>query len=358
MKNIGIITHYDVHNHGALLQLNALINIMRLKGFEAEALRFDKNYDYLGSELKSKYEIGFNSIGIYAKYLLNKGFIQTFFNYRKRCILENFKKERQLVGEYYSKVQKDLIIIGSDEVFALHTGPTHVFFGHGLFNSSIISYAASFGPTNLNDIQKKGCVGFIRSGLENMKAISVRDKNSSNIVKELTTISPTVVCDPVILYGYEKEIQSFGEINLPPYILVYAYDDNMNNPDEIFLIREFAKKNNLKIVSPGFYHDWVDYNINTDPIELLNYFKHSSFVITDTFHGSVMSIITNAQFSVITRGNSNKLYNLLEEYGLQNRLIDGNLDLLYQDKINFNRVNKEVNRRRILSMDFLNQSLK
>ena len=55
---IGIITHYDVHNHGALLQLNALIQVLRTTfDADAKALQYDKNYDFLGHELKAKYVI-------------------------------------------------------------------------------------------------------------------------------------------------------------------------------------------------------------------------------------------------------------------------------------------------------------
>ena len=43
----GIITHYDVHNHGALLQLNGLKQVLNSLGIEANALQFDKNYDFL-----------------------------------------------------------------------------------------------------------------------------------------------------------------------------------------------------------------------------------------------------------------------------------------------------------------------
>ena len=62
--NIGIITHYDVHNHGAVLQLTALKRVLKKLGHEAKALRFDKNYDFLGHDKKAKYSIGLGSVGI------------------------------------------------------------------------------------------------------------------------------------------------------------------------------------------------------------------------------------------------------------------------------------------------------
>ena len=57
----GIVTHYDVHNHGAVLQLTALVKVLARKGIEAKALQFDKNYDFLGVALKSKYDIASRS---------------------------------------------------------------------------------------------------------------------------------------------------------------------------------------------------------------------------------------------------------------------------------------------------------
>ena len=70
-----------------------------------------------------------------------------------------------------------------------------------------------------------------------------------------------------------------------------------------------------------FIMNWCDYNVNVNPVELLGYFKSAKEVLTDTFHGSVMSIITNSNFAVKTRDNGNKLINLLDEYGLTSRII-------------------------------------
>ena len=52
---IGIITHHDVHNHGALLQLNALSKELASHGHSAAALSYTKNFDFLDKDLA--YEI-------------------------------------------------------------------------------------------------------------------------------------------------------------------------------------------------------------------------------------------------------------------------------------------------------------
>lgn len=357
----GIITHYDVHNHGALLQLNALVQVLSQKGIKAYALQFDKNYDFLGVELKNKYNISIKSVAFYLEYLKEQGVKKTTFNVKKKKLLEAFKQQQNLVGGYYTR-EKDLsaVVIGSDEVFALHTGPTPIFFGHARPCDFAFSYAGSFGPTNLKDIQEAHCVPFVTSGLASLQGISVRDLNSAQIVEQLTDTKPTLVCDPVILYGYANELSQTVPVDLPPYLLVYAYDKNMNGKTETDAIRKYAKRHNLKIVSAGFYHDWCDYNINADPVRLLHYFLHARCIITDTFHGSVMSLITNRQFAVITRDNGNKLCNLLKEYSLTDRITAGDLDFekVFAQAIDYAEVNKEMEKRRAESMAYLDSMIK
>ena len=111
----GIITHYDVHNHGALLQLNALIKVLDSLGIEAQALQFDKNYDFLGHEMKAKYEISVKSLGIYLKFLVERGIKSAVYNYQKRRLLNGFRREQHLIGSYYTECgELDGVVVGSD----------------------------------------------------------------------------------------------------------------------------------------------------------------------------------------------------------------------------------------------------
>lgn len=358
---IGIVTHYDVHNHGALLQLNALIKVLKSFGYEAKALKFEKNYDFLGVERKYKYEIGLKSIPVYLKYLLSRGCLNTLYNIRKKKCLNEFKRSESLIGEYYTTYSSlTAIIIGSDEVFALHTGPTPVFWGYALPSQNIFSYGASFGPSTFTDIKKRHCVSFVKSGLENMNALSVRDMNSFNIIFSLINKKAQLVCDPVLLYGYKSELNAIQKKEKYPYLIVYSYDMNMNSNEEVKEIRAYAKKHNLTIISAGFYHKWCDKNINVDPISLLAYFRDATCAVTDTFHGSVLSILNNTELAVRVRSNSNKLQNLLEEYKLSDRILRENdcLEDKFNIKINWEQVNEELEKRRALSWNYLNKCLK
>lgn len=339
------------------MQLNALVKVLAEHGVEARALRFEKNYDFMGVEFRNKYEISLRSLKTYLRYLRANGLRRTLYNIRKKKTLDRFRVQEQLLGDYYTETHGDIdaVVVGSDEVFALHTGPTPVFFGHACPSERVFSYAGSFGPTNYEDIVDRHCLSLVSSGLNAMTGISVRDRNSQEIITRLIGKTPKIVCDPVLLYGYANEIKSFAPIDLPPYMIVYAYDNNMNDKQEIAEIKDYAARNRLRIVSPGFYHSWCDYNIDVDPVNLLNYFANAQCVVTDTFHGSVMSILTNRNLAVRTRCNSNKLYNLLEEYGLDNRIISGqkNMEAILADPINYHFVNLEIERRRTASMNYL-----
>ena len=92
-------------------------------------------------------------------------------------------------------------------------------------------------------------------------------------------------------------------------------------------------------------------------MELLRYFKYAECVVTDTFHGSVLSIITGKDLAVKLRDNSNNLLNLLEEYGLQDRVItdDWDLNAIFSRSQDNEFVAKEVVRRRQESMAYLRE---
>lgn len=354
----GIITHYDVHNHGALLQLYAMKRILGSFDIEATALQFDKNYDFMGVANKAKYEISLKSVGVYVRFLLQRGVGSTFFNYNKRRILNEFRKKSNLIGPYYSECENlDGVVIGSDEVFALHTGITPVFFGHALPSLKVFAYGGCFGPTTMADIDKWHCRALISSGLNEMCGLGMRDQNSLYITKQLTGREGTLVCDPVILYSYKDELAHVVRPCQSPYMLVYSYDNKFDNQAQV--IKEYAAKKGLKIISPGFYHKWVDANVNVDPIELLTWFKFAECVVTNTFHGCVLSIITGREMAVMIRDNANKLQNLIKEYNIEDRVFDEikTLEGVLEGMVNWDDVNQQLCQRRAESMDYLKQMI-
>ncbi len=366
MKKAGIITHYNVHNHGAHLQLYALKMILERLGYDAKALRFQKNYDFMGgSEAGKKYNISIGSIPTYIKYTLSNGIDRTSYNIKKRKTLSKFRNDKKLVGEYYSEAKDlDVVVIGSDEIFSIEAGPNPWYYGIGVPCKNEISYAASFGPTNLKMIDEHNMSGLVGAGLKCLRHISVRDRNSAEIVKYFTGEEPMIVCDPVLLYDFSnhikpEELDMFRGKHSEKYCIIYSYDYNMNDVRTVRAIKEYAKRKGLKIYSVGYFHRWCDKNINVDPLDIFIWFSEAEIVFTDTFHGSVISLATGTQFISMIRGNGNKLAYLLEQYGVSDRQVENfdNIEDILNKTIDYSIINKNIYRIRSESLCYLKRAL-
>lgn len=352
------MTYYGVPNHGALLQANALQHVLQSMGHEVRFLTFDRSYEYISTEQTKKYKIGLKSIPFFFKYTINTGLGNVFYNYKKSNTLKAFRKDYFNLDTSYDEFEGDVVVVGSDEVFSLEIGYNPVMYGYGIKASQIVSYAASFGPTTIKDIYEKEKSSAIALGLQSFSAISVRDLNSQRVINQLTSKEVPLVCDPVILYGYEKEIEAYTP-NEADYLVIYAYTDRMNDEEEVRAIREYASNHGLKVYSVGYYHKWCDKSINVSPVELLGWIRNATLTITDTFHGSVMSIICNTPLIVKLRDNANKLEYLMSEYGLLERIINDfqSIEKVSSGKIDFEDVNRRIKDRRKESMEYIKTAI-
>lgn len=357
---IGILTHYDVNNLGAQLQMYGLYNFIKELGHNPIILTYNKNFDFKQDE-KLKNQITIKSIPyILNNYLVKKGLKLTLFNIKKYNINKKFRNNN-FQFEFYANADVDMVIVGSDEVFSIPVGINVMMYGHGLKTDKCISYAPSFGQTNIDMIYSHNCFNLISSGLKGFKSLSARDENTKMLINLLTGRDSKIVIDPVILYNFNSIKRKIKYIE--KYILIYSMDRWMNDLLEIEAIRSFAEKKGLKTVSVGTYHKWCDININCDCIEWIEYFRNASFIISDTFHGTVLSIITNTPMAIFVRKeNSNKIIDLLTKTNLLDRRIleisSMNLDLLYNQSIDFNIVNNKLSQLRLDSSEYLLNALK
>ncbi|HNX76644.1 MAG TPA: polysaccharide pyruvyl transferase family protein [Candidatus Rifleibacterium sp.] len=354
---IGILTYNNVHNYGAILQMYALTRIFQSKGFLPIVLQFKRNYSVKPLEAKKKYDIGFGSIFYYLSWMIENGLRKTLFNILKFISLKIFKKRCFNLGRDYSE-ELDLkkVCIGSDEVFAVDVGFNPVLYGIGVPCSQIFSYAGCFGKSTYQDVLRIGAQTLIKEGLEKLQAISLRDENSQYIVEQILGKRCAIHCDPVILYGFHQEIERAKlSIDLSDYLVIYSYDNNMNKTEEIVAIKTFATMKGLKTVSVGFYHDWCDYNVVADPLKTLGWFANSSCVITDTFHGSILSIITRKKFATLVRENKNKAMHLLSSVSLEDRIlkyIDEMPSVIDKD-IDYDCVEEKINAQRKSAQNYI-----
>lgn len=358
---IGILTHYDVNNQGAQLQMYALYKELEELGHEPIVLTYVKNYDF-DKVKKLTYQPSIKSVPTYLKeYLIKRGLGSTIHNYRK---LESNKKFRKYNFKFdnYATADIDMAIVGSDEVFSIPMGVNMMMYGHCVNTNKIISYAPSFGQTNINTIEQYHAKNLVKSGLDNFVELSARDENTKNVIKELTDRDATIVCDPVILYDFKKIKVNFKTPN-KKYLVVYAYDYNMTDSKEVNAIKEYAKRHNLITVSPGTYHKWCDKNIACNALEWIEIFRNAECVITDTFHGTIVSAITDTPMAVMVRNtlNSNKLNYLLEKLSITDRklneITNEELEKIFNRSYDKNKVNFEIHKLRNDSLKYLTNAI-
>lgn len=356
MKTIGILTHYQVHNHGAILQMHGLYHTLENLGWNPCVLTYQKNLSFIDPKLAKKYNISLHSVPFYAKYICTQNPVFITFQFLKRKVLNNFMRTHYRF-EPLQQSCPDAVVIGSDEVFSLEVGVNIMMYGHTVPAGKVFSYAASFGQTDTKRIADKHCTALIANGLKMLKAICVRDKSSADTVAALTGITPQICFDPVLLYGFEKELQNTSYcVPKQPYLVIYAYSDRLNTPQEIEAIKSFARKHGLKIVSPGFYHKWADKSLQVTPLELLKVIQSAQYVVTDTFHGTVMAALLNRPFAVLIReSNRNKISYLLDSLGLQAQRVNqlAELETVLLQPVNWPQLNQTIQRLREEGISYL-----
>ncbi len=355
MKKVGIMTMHRVVNYGSYLQAYGLRKIIKSLGHEVEFL----DYHYCPGVTEVKPPTFFEKVWDN----------RDIFHYiKRRKLYKNFKNELDKglkefgVGEEKNYSHDiDTLVIGSDEVFnclqASQIGYSLDFFGKGFEDKNVISYAASFGYTTLEGLKKYKKAEEIKECLLNMNNISVRDENSREIVEKLTKKKPFLHYDPVIAADLSEFM--VGDAPMKDYIIVYAYQKRLTKEEEKY-IKRFAKKHNKKIVSLGFYQKIADYNIAVPVNDVLRYFKYADFIITDTFHGTIFSIVTNNKFcTIIRKSNKNKLTSLLKgldkDSQIVNKLTD--IDKIYDKKINYKNTNSIIKKERERTIKYLKENI-
>lgn len=357
---IGILTHYNVNNQGAQLQMIAMKYYLEDMGHDVYILTYEKNFDFDREEAK-KNSMSFRNFPYYLrKYFIEKGIRLTVFNIRKA--LAHKKSWKGLNFAPYDKNECDVIIIGSDEVFSIDVGCNKMMYGYGLGNVPAIAYAPAFGRTTEELLKEYDCYDLVKKGLTNMYALSARDAHTKDMIFHMTGRRVPIVNDPVLLYNGSKFMVPIKRIK-KQYILIYSYDRNMVDQEEVRNIKCYAKKHGLITVSLGTYHKWCNKNIVCNAREWYSYFKNADCVITDTFHGSVVAIKNHCNVAVFIRKSINafKLESLLRETGLESRRLKsisaGNLEYVLSKPIDYEKVDANIENALTVSKQYLSESL-
>lgn len=377
VKQVGVMTMQRIHNYGSSLQGYGLLRLIEDAANDV-SVRF---VDYRPGEILVKQDGArppASKLGRLVSKVREYNAVDArlsdklrFLNH-KRSYGSRYFPDLGITREADHDLRLDLQVIGSDEVFNCVQDNTNVgysrdLFGHGSPARQVISYAASFGNTTLEKIDAFGIRDDLEADLSRFAAISVRDANSSRIIEALTGRVPSINVDPVLAYEFmaregriPQERQHDGR-----YIIVYGYGGRLGH-DENELIRAYARRAGVEILCFGGVQECCDRFVDCNPFELLAYFRDAEAIITDTFHGTIFSIINERPFGTIIRrsvghgyGNEEKLGYLLDLFGLASQRLDdlGQLEETLGNAVDHAAVRKTLDKERTRSLDYLRTTI-
>lgn len=328
--NVGIISMQRVKNYGSLLQAFALKRFLEKRGHTVQFIDIEsKNIEIEG--LHSLPKSLLKKIRLVDKYLFKRVIFSRRNMVLNRLFVSYQQKYLNLLSTPMDCENCDAVIIGSDEIFNCASdsvwGVSGQRFGDIAGIEIAASYAASCGQTNIEDANDEDKT-IMAAALHKMRGISVRDENTHLFVKALTGIDANYNLDPVLIYDFDDSLCQNVTLPHEPYMIVYAYHNRISSSQEIEAIKKYARKNKLKTISIGGSLPWCDDFAVLDPFEVLEYFKNAACVVTDTFHGTIISAKFNKSAAILIRdSNANKLLDLTNRLQINSKIVKKACDI-------------------------------
>lgn len=286
------------------------------------------------------------------------------------AIRKNFEKFDRFYHERFDRTKRvytsanfesvmdevDTFVCGSDTIFC----PDEFGFDDGYYanypcmRGNSVAYAPSFGDPHFSDED----YGKLNERLQNFKAFGLREQMMVPYVRDHVTVPVEKVIDPTLLLTQnDYNTIATERIVEEPYLLMYA---RRYNPKMEAYAEKIAAEKGWKIVDISlratnaekghlmFYEAGVE--------EFLSLVKHAEYIITNSFHGMIMSVQYRRPFVIFSREQCDtKITELLELFGLTDRmLINGSEQY---EPIDYESVHKRIANARAKAQDFLKMEL-
>lgn len=364
---IAILTLPLHTNFGGILQCYALQTVLERMGHEVSVL----NTDFVDVNCKTR-------IGLFIKRLA-----KTIL--RKESRFYGWKTEREIPRQHtqafidkyihirnikdlslLTESEFDAIIVGSDQIWRpIYYRPianAYLKFAKDWKHIRRIAYAASFGTDVWEYTQEETteCASLLRL----FDFVSVRESSGVELCRKYLNVKAVQTLDPTLLLLEEDYIKLIGRSNVERHeggLFCYFLDEM---PGKIELANRLAEKYGLGLYrANNAYADddsqYFEKRIQSSLEQWIAGFRDASFVVTDSFHGCVFSIIFHKHFLVM--GNSERglarFVSLLSLFDLQERFVDAYVDIIKMNKIDYVAVDEKLKLLRYNSQRFLENGL-
>ncbi|ADF50915.1 WfeP [Zunongwangia profunda SM-A87] len=295
--------------------------------------------------------------------------VETF----KRKYIKDFTKDIYTDQALKNVIDRERFrgyVVGSDQIWNYTAAPqiTDAFLSFVTDKSDIkrVSYAASFGREQWKypETETKECKNLVQQ----FDGVSVREKSGVTLCKDFLGVDANHHLDPTMLLSKEDYIDIIESSKVAPSngkLLLYILDATEERQKivnavqkelnlEPYGIRQFKKIKILKNALKGIYPSVQQW---------LKSFYDAEFVVTDSFHGTIFSIIFNKPF--ISLGNKERgmarFESLLSDLGLLSRLVTVSDQVtveMIRQEIDWDLVDAKIAKAKDVGIDYLNEKLK
>lgn len=373
MKKTGIITYHAAYNYGSVLQAFATQKVVETLNQDVEIVNYRMLEQRRFYSLYRPFEFGKSAVAkdllqlpIHAKRKKRQQEFEKFFSGFMKLSKE-FSEPKD-IAQIWNKY--DIVISGSDQIWNKHSCELehndwrymepYLLKGYA---GKKISYASS--TASMNDSELNRILPYIKQ----FSYISMREKSSAERMTKLLGRQVENVLDPTFLLTAEqwkKNLKITGILNTP-YVLYYSLGGIKKISSHLKSVKDFANKMGciLIVVTPFAWYPSSDSTIENHPeygpVEFLSALNGAKAVVTDSYHGTILSINFNKEFySICGSGRSEfRKTDILERLGLQDRIIydpNGIVEKKFEP-IDYDKVNEKLDRFRKHSLNYLKRAL-
>jgi hypothetical protein len=377
---IGILTLPLRTNFGGILQAYALQTALKRMGYETILIESKK--DSLYPFPLWKVPFCYAKRLFYKYVLMKKDAIEIFYEHNKKkrnaVITQRMqlfkdkyifpKIEIKKLRSLYNENNLDAIIVGSDQVWRVKYYSNNITEAYLSFAKrwkiKRIAYAASFGSSEWEYTEKQ--TELCRDLIQKFEALSVREDTGVLLCKQYFNVDAQHVLDPTMLLNIQDYIQLFNSDETPKSsgdLLVYFLDNTIEKEKIIDMIVSqkgyVPFRAYVKIEDKTFS---LDKQVALSIEQWLRGFYDAEFVLTDSFHACVFSILFNKPFFVFgnkERGLS-RFVSLLRLFDLEERLIFSSAEIESKFTLSFDweSINKKLETLKKMSYRYLTEALK
>ena len=354
-RRVGIITFHYSYNYGSVLQAYALKRLLELKGNDVSVINFIFDRDFKQ----------YKPIRSYTNLkLLIKDVIAFKARYKRKINFINFQKKfLNLTKEYHNCNDMkelnqvfDIFVCGSDQIWNLDCtdGIEPAYF---LKFANADKLKIAYAPSLAHQAFVKTYDDDLRDAIKEFDYLSIREKSTLPLIQPLTSKKIEIVLDPVLLLSaneYELIIQKKQQDNQYIFVYMLDYDEKLVKYSQMIS----AKMDRPLVYITGEYFCNISGKnlFGISPSDFLEYIKNAEYVITNSFHATVLSIIFEKKFITFsTKYSNSRVMDLLKSLGLLERMYHKNINI--ERKIDYIEVNSKLSDLRKKSLNFLNQAL-